>query len=248
VRRLALAAAALVLLTGCNLSLAVNVDAHADGSGTVTAQVTLDKEAAERLAHAGGRLEADDLRKAGWKITGPTDRKDGGAVLTATKGFNTPDELTAVIDEVAGPRHPLRDFKLRRERSFARTRTAFSGVVDLTGGVGAFGDDRLREQTGADAGVDTAELERQAGVAINKFFTIHVAVRLPGAASSNAPSRAGNGAVWRPKLGERAVLTAAGSAVDTTRVALLGMSGAAVLALGIVLGGRALRRRQAATG
>jgi hypothetical protein len=231
VRRLALVAAAFVLLTGCKLSIAVGVDAHSDGSGVVRAVVTLDKEAADRLANSGGRLEAGDLKKAGWTVTGPTKQRDGGATLVATKPFATPAELGPVIDEVAGSRHPLGKFTLVRHRSFARTRMTFSGVVDLSGGVKAFGDDRLKEQTGADIGLDLVELERQAGVALNRFFSVQVAVRLPGSVSANAPSKAGNGAVWRPKLGERAELTAAASQLDTRKVGLLGLAGASGIAL-----------------
>jgi hypothetical protein len=203
------------------LTIQVGVDARADGSGTVRAQVVLDKQAAERLAGTGGRLAADDLRAAGWKVTGPTKAADGGATLLATKGFNTPAELGRVIDEVAGARKPLREFKLSRHRSFFTTKESFRGVVDLTGGVNAFGDDRLREQTGADIGVDPQELERQAGVALNRFFSIQVALRLPGSVSANAPTEAGNGAVWQPKLGERAVLTASSSQLDMRRVIFL---------------------------
>jgi len=242
VRRLALVAALFVLCTACKLSIAVGVDVHADGSGVVQATVTFDKEAAERLRRTGGRLEASDLRAAGWTVTGPTALKDGGAKLVATKPFRTPAELPKVIDEVAGPRRPLRDFKLVRDRSFARTRTEFTGVVDLTAGVDAFGDDRLKEQTGADVGVDAKELERQAGVALNRFFSVQVAVRLPGTVNSNAPSRPGNGAVWAPKLGERAALAAAGADVDERRIALLVIAGVAGVALVVVL----VRRRQRA--
>ncbi len=235
VKRLALAAAALVLLTGCKLSIVVGIDARADGSGVVRATVTLDKEAADRLGQAGGRLEAEDLRRAGWTVTGPTPIGGGGATLIASKGFGTPAELGAVIDEVAGPRRPLRDFKLERDRSFARTETRFSGVVDLSGGVDAFGDDRLREQTGADIGLDLEELERQAGVALNRFFSVQVAVRLPGSVDANAPTVAGNGAVWRPQLGERAALAASGSQLDTRRIGLLGIAALSGIALVVVV-------------
>jgi hypothetical protein len=83
-RRLALVAVAFVLCTACKLSLAVGVDARADGSGVVRATVTLDREAAERLQKAGSGLEASDLRKAGWTVTGPGKLDDGGAKLLAT--------------------------------------------------------------------------------------------------------------------------------------------------------------------
>ena len=240
-RRLALVAAVFVLCTGCKLSIAVGVDARSDGSGVVRATVTLDRAAAERLAATGGRLDAADLRKAGWTVTGPEKTKDGGAVLAATKPFNTPGELDAVIAEVAGSRHPLHDFRLTRTRSFARTRMKFSGVVDLTGGVAAFGDERLKEQTGTDSGVDAAELARQAGTTLNQFFSIRVVVRLPGSVSANAPSQAGNGAVWAPRLGERAALAASSSQFDAGRVIFVVIAFAGAVGLIVVLMRRRIR-------
>ena len=222
-RRLALVAGALVLLTSCRLSIAVNVDVRDDGSGVVQAIVTLDKEAADRLKAAGGALEADDLRKAGWTVTKSATR------IVASKPFKTPSELTAVIDEVAGPRHPLRDFELTRTRTAFRTDTKFSGLVDLTAGVNAFSDDRLREQTG----LDLADLERRGDFIINQIFSVQVGVRLPGDVSSNAPTDAANGAVWRPKLGERAALSASGSELDTRRIVFVAI--AVTAGLGLVL-------------
>ncbi len=240
-RRLALVAAAFVLCTACKVSIVVGVDGRADGSGTVRATVGLDKEAADRLRRSGGRLEAADLRQAGWTVATRRNLAGGREEIVATKPFNTPRELGAVIDEVAGPRHPLRDFKLTRDRSTFTTKTRFRGVVDLTGGVNAFGDDRLKEQTGADVGVDPKELERQAGAALNRFFSVQVAVRLPGDVSANAPGKAGNGAVWRPQLGERAALVASASQFDTRRVGLIAIAVAATAALVAVQ----LRRRRA---
>ncbi len=239
-RRLALVAVAFVLCTACKLSIAIGVDAHADGSGTVRATVTLDRDAATRLQRAGGRLEAADLRKAGWTVTGPEKTEDGGAVITATKPFHSAAELGKVIDEVGGSRHPLRDFTLTRDRSFATTKLRFRGVADLRGGLSQFGDDRLRQQTGSDTGLDPAELERQAGTTLNRFFNVQVAVRLPGSVSANSPAKAGNGAVWHPKLGERATLAASSSQLDVRRIAGLVIAAAAIVALVAVL----LRRRR----
>jgi hypothetical protein len=227
---LVLVAALFVLCTACKVTLNVGVDAHADGSGVVRVVVTLDQDAAARLHAAGGQLAADDLRKAGWTVATETGAKDGHEDLTATKPFNTPRELTAVMAEVAGPRQAFKDFKLTRRRSFARTRTGFSGVVNLTGGPAVFGDDRLKQQTGADLGVDVAELERQAGEAVDKFLSVQVAVRLPGKVSANAPSKAGNGAVWHPTMGELAALSASGSQLDMRRVVLLPLAGLAAAA------------------
>lgn len=232
-RRLALLAAAFVLCGACKLSIEVGVDARADGSGTVTATVRLDEEAARRLKAVGGALEADDLRAAGWTVDKRSDR-----VLTASKPFSTSAELTEVIDEVAGPRRPLRDFKLTRDRSAFRTDTRFSGTVDLTAGLDVFGDDRLTEQTGTDIGT----LAERGDRILDEFFDIRVAVRLPGDTESNAPTDADNGAVWQPDLGERVRLTASASELDTQRVVLVGVAATAALALLIHLV-RTMRRR-----
>ena len=243
-RRLALVALVFALCTACKLSIAVGVDAHDDGSGTVRATVTLDRDAAQRLQRAGGPREAADLKNAGWTVTGPTAEKDGSAVLIATKPFRSAAELPKVIAEVGGDRRPLRDFSLTRSRSFAKTTMRFRGVVDLRGGLSNFGDDRLKQQTGSDTGIDTSDLERQAGTTLNQFFDISVALRLPGSVDANAPSKAGNGAVWHPKLGERATLAASSNATDVKRIVSLAVGLAAALALvALLLGRRRVRQR-----
>jgi hypothetical protein len=220
-RRLALVALALLLCSACKVDLSVNIDARDDGSGIVRATVTLDQEAARRLTAVGARLEADDLRAAGWTIT-QRERS-----ITATKPFANPRQLGDIIDEVAGPRRPLRNFTLTRKRSAFETDMAFSGVVDLTAGVEAFSDDRLREQ----AGDDLAALLDRSQAQLDELFGLRIGVRLPGDVDSNAPSDAANGAVWQPKLGERARLTASASDLDTRRIVFVAVAVVAGLAL-----------------
>jgi hypothetical protein len=55
--------------------------------------------------------------------------------------------------------------------------------------------------------------------------------------SSNAPSQAGNGAQWQPKLGDQATLTATARVVNSGRIALLVVVGVVllVLAIGVTL-------------
>jgi hypothetical protein len=221
VRRLALVVLALALCGACKVDLAVNVDAHDDGTGVVTARVALDQEAAQRLKALGGRLDADDLRKAGWRVT-KTDTS-----IVATKPFANPDEVPGIIGEAVGARRPLRDFRLTRTRSAFRTDTKFRGTVDLTAGLNAFSDDKLPTQAGA----DLAQLARRSNDILNEIFSVQVGVRLPGDVDSNAPTAADNGAVWRPKLGERITLTASASQLDTRRIVYIGVALTAGLAL-----------------
>jgi hypothetical protein len=223
---------AALLLGGCQVTTAVGVDARADGSGTVRATVTLDKDAAGRVPDLASKLRVGDLRAAGWRIDGPVALADGGARVQASKSFATPRQAEAVVAELAGPQGPFRRFTLRRERSFAKTRLAFRGDVDLTRGLGSFSDEQLRARLGgSDLGFDPAELQGKLGRALAQVFPVTVAVRLPGAVTSNAPGRAGNGAEWKPSLGEQVVLTAASEQWNTKNLAFAALALLSALAL-----------------
>ena len=213
----------------------VGVDAAAGGGGTVRVAVGLDRQAVRRLPDLADQLEVDDLRRAGWEITGPAREADGRTWVRASKPFGSPEEAARVVAEVAGPQGPFRDFRLVRRTSFLKTTTEFSGVVDLGPGLESFGDDELRARLGGTSlGADVAELERQLGAALDRVFRIRVSARLPGSIESNAPAEADNGAVWAPRLGERVVLDATGESWNLRPLVLGGValiSGGACVAL-----------------
>jgi len=152
------------------------------------------------------------------------------------KRFRTPGEAARAVEELGGPTGPFRDFELRRDRSFLKTRTAFAGTVDLSGGVEGFGDDALRERLGGSAlGFDPAELEQRLGTALSRVFVFRVVARLPGTVASNAPTSTDNGAVWRPVLGERVVLEATAERWNYRNIGAAAVSLAAAVALVVVL-------------
>ena len=186
----------------------VGVDVEADGSGRVRAIVELDRAAAEQVGDLEGQLRVDDLIKAGWTVDGPVATAGKGQRITAERRFSTTDEARAAMQQLSGPDGPFQDFRIERDSSFLRTKTRFTGRVDLQAGLEGFGDEELRERLGAPLGVDAEELRRRAGAALSAVFGFEVAVRLPGDVQSNAPTSADNGAVWRPKLGEDVELTA----------------------------------------
>jgi hypothetical protein len=236
VRRAFVAAAlALAILSGCRAGVTVTIDSRADGSGRVRAVVTLDAAAARRLPDLADQLETDDLRAAGWEVEGPRPTEEGGVEVQAAKRFRSPQEATQAVEELSGPTGPFRDFRLRRDRSFFKTRTAFEGTVDLTGGLEAFSDDSLRQRLGGSAlGFDPADLERQVGEPLSRIFDFRVVARLPGE---------GGRTEWRPALGEEARLVAAAEQWNARNV------GAAAVALvtglaAVLLAVRRLRRRR----
>lgn len=209
-RRVLLACAALALLAGCRIETTVGIDAAADGSGRVRVVVALDRDAASQVPDLAEQLRTDDLLAAGWDVEAPRRVDGGGLEVAAAKRFESADELADVVAEVSGEDGPFRAFRLRRARSFLTTKVTLTGTVDLDAGLEAFGDETLRERVGAGPplGFDPADLERRLGAALDRVFVFRVVARLPGSVDSNAPTETGNGAVWRPKLGETVALAA----------------------------------------
>ena len=242
---MALAAAAVALTGACRVDVSVGIDAEADGTGRVRAAALLDDEAVDRLVgEAAGdpatsdpatRIKVDDLRSAGWTVTGPRPTDDGGLEVVATHPFDDVAEARRLLSEIAGDPGPFRDVTLRQDRGFFKTTTAFEGTVDLAAGLGSFTDPELREALEATdeapLGVTQAQLEQRLGEAIERMFGLQVAVRLPGRVASNAPTETGNGAVWAPSLGEEVVLEASSERWNVANV---------VAALVAILGGLAL--------
>ena len=204
----------------------------------------LDADAARRVPNLRTDLKVDDLRKAGWTIIGPRKEDDGRTWIRASKPFTDPRDATEVVEQISGRNGPFTDFRLTRNRSFLTTRTNFTGTVDLSAGVEAFGDDQLRARLGGSSiGVDPQKLEQQLGQVLDRIFTFRVQTRLPGKVDSNAPLEADQGAEWRPKLGEKVTLVATSSALNTRQVAGAVIAVLAVLALAVLLVVRRLRRR-----
>src|SRR5215213_7645981 len=163
-RRLLLGLAAVVLVaTGCRVDATTRVEVADDGSGTVTVEVVLDQEAADRVPDLAAQLRVADLRRTGWTVTGP-EAADGGVVITARKPFADPDQLADVLAEVGGPRGPVVDASLERSRSFGTTSYDFEGVLDLSRGLATFSDRQLTQLLdGLPVGQDEADLEAELG-------------------------------------------------------------------------------------
>lgn len=223
--------AALGLFGGCQIGVSVGVDAHAGGGGEVRAAVRLDRDAAAHAPDLASQLKVDDLRRAGWKVTGPVAVAGGGVEVRAVHPFANPAEAAAVVEQLSGPAGPFRRFRLSRNRSLLKTRTRFRGEVDLTAGAASFADPVLQQKLGSPIGVDQAALERRIGSSLSKVFKVTVAARLPGHVSSNAPTAAANGAEWRPQLGERVTLVASAEQWNVRTIAFGALAIIAALAL-----------------
>lgn len=228
----------------CRVRTEVGVQVQEDGSGSVTVTVTLDKDAVAGAPNIDTLLQTSDLTKTGWAITS-SKQTDGSLVLRAEKRFANAGEADAIFRELSGAGGPFRDFRLTRSRSFARTTTAFTGTVDFTQGLQGFADGELSAQLGGKPlGEDIAAIEKRVGESLDKVFQFRVAVRLPGQVSSNGPGQASNGAVWEPKLSDKAAaqLEATGRSWRIGTLLLTAVAALAALALVVIMLVRLARR------
>jgi hypothetical protein len=234
-----------LLSSACRMEIDVNVLVEEDGSGSVEVVLGLDEDAIERI---GGDLEAvmevDDLLASGWQLDGPDLDPDGYTRVRLSHPFGTPDEAAEVFAEIAAEDGPFQGFAVTRDTSLAETRWAFTGRVDFTGGVEAFGDEGLAaELDGEPLGQSVEEIEEQLGDSLSRLIQVRVSVRLPGEVTSNATTRADNGAVWVVGFGEEPVDLRAEGTERRTSVLVLGAVGAlALVALVVVLLFRLARR------
>jgi hypothetical protein len=215
--RLLAALCAVGLLAGCRLDVNVTVDADADGSGTVTVTATADAELLARAPGAAEDLRFDDARAAGWTVTGPTPTDSGGAQVVLTKPFGTPEQATAILDEINGPSGPLRDLALTQTREFARVTTAMTGEVRLDGGVGAFADEALVQVAGK---VPLADQVAASGVALDQALGLTVTVELPGTVTTTNGTAVGGSVTWTPSLAEGVATSLEAQALQEDTAAL----------------------------
>jgi len=198
--RLLVVVATLVLLAGCHLDLAVQVDVRADGSGTVTVTATADADLLSKAPGAVADLRFDDARAAGWTVDGPTKTAGGGARVVLSKPFSSPEEATQVLAEINGSRGPLRGLTVTQAREFAKVTTAVHGGVRVDGGVAAFADDALVKLSGR---VPLAQQVAASGVPLDRAATVTLTVTGPGSvrATNGAPVGVGS-ATWKPSLAD----------------------------------------------
>lgn len=243
--RLALLLLAGLLAGACEVRTEVNITVRDDGSGVVEVALGLDEEALERRPGVFGELDLSDLEGTGWEVQRPAEEA-GLTWLRVTHRYGAPEEVGPLVEQVAGEDGPLRDVSLVRDDEFAETRYRFSGTADLTAGAaGLANDPELTRALGAEP-IDL--LEERIGAAVDELVQVQVAVRLPGEVTSNAPTPASDGAVWRPSVADRDAveLQASSTLARTERWIWLGVAVTAGLALVLyLLAGVARWRRRA---
>ena len=241
VARLAATVLSLLALVGCRADVSVEVEAAAGGGGRVRATVTLDQEAAEQVPDLAEQLRVDDLEAAGWDVDGPRSTASGGSVLEVSKPFSGSAGAARALEELGGG-SGFGGLRLAQERSFWRTRTTLSGAVDLSAGLGAFGDETLAERLGGPGlGLDQAAVERELGRPLADVLAFEVVADLPGRVEAASPGTRDGDRVWPVRLGATVAVRATSEAWNVGNLAAAAVAATSGMSLLVVVVRRSRR-------
>ena len=146
--------------------------------------------------------------------------------MRLAKRFVGVEEAGRVAAELSGPDGPFREFTVTRTRTFAKTTTRFTGLMDLSNGLAGLSDAALQQALGdATLPVDLPGLQQRFGDALDQTVRVQVTANLPGRSQS-----------WDARLGGQVRLTLESEAWNLRPVlAALAALAFAALALAIVV-------------
>jgi predicted small secreted protein len=228
----------------CQVTLTAGVDVNRDGTGRVVAGLGLDDDALKEVGDPATALRLDDVRAAGWQVDPPRKEGDGLTWIRAAKAFTDPEQVPAIVAELNGPDGPFRGFRVERTKSLTRSKTTFTGTVDLANGLTGLADSDLTAALAdVDLGLDPDGLRARFG----QQLTVHATAGLPGDLETNAPARDGRRALWTPDLGQTIQMEASSEALRI-EPRLLAFAGAPLLLAVVLLAVLVRRRRRGRTG
>lgn len=232
--------------TSCQVTISAGIDVDRDGTGRVTAALGLDDDAVREVGDPATALRVDDLRQAGWQVEGPRKEDDGLTWVRAAKPFSDPEQAAAIVAELNGPDGPFRDFRIVRTKSLTRSKTTFTGVLDLSRGLAGLADPELTAALGdVDLGLDLDGLRGRFGDDLARSVVVQATAGLPGRITTNAPARDGGRALWTPPLGQTAQLQASSEALRVDPIIPIAAGAVLIVLVGaVVLAVRRRRRRR----
>ena len=155
----------------------VGIDVSEDGSGTVTVAVGADEDLLSRAPGGADRVHLDDLKAAGWTVTGPAKEADGDTWVHLSHPFANPAEMKDVLAEINGPGGPLGAFGLEVRDEWDEKTWVLTGTTGLTGGIASFVDPALAAAFGASKPLE--QLVQASGVPVEQGLNLTVTVHMP---------------------------------------------------------------------
>ncbi|MEY2443599.1 MAG: hypothetical protein QOC57_2102 [Ilumatobacteraceae bacterium] len=139
---------AVIFLAACHVDTTVDINVRSDGSGTITVTATADADVVNQAPGLADDLRFDDVRTAGWTVTGPTSTADGGLQIVVSHPFANPEEATALLASINGTGGPLHGATLGRAVKQGGTTITLAGSLRIDG-LGAFADPDVLKAVGA---------------------------------------------------------------------------------------------------
>jgi hypothetical protein len=236
------AALSLLALTGCQVHTQISLNETGPGRGVIRVSVSLDQSALAAIGGASAltaQLQDADLVAAGWAVTAPGPGPGSTTVVSASHGFTSAAQASALVAELAGSgpaaNRPFR-LSLTQQHGFWRTDTALTGTVDLSCRIDCFGDSGLATALGFPTGVNPGSLAAAAGERPDQVFTFSMDARLRGSLVSTNGIALSDGALqWEPRLGQRLELAAVTRTWRSGRIVAVSVTAGVVLL--VALGG-----------
>ena len=176
-------AALIILLSACQVDVAVDLQVQEHGGGTVAVQAVFDEQASTTLGDLGDQLRVSDLARAGWDVD-VSPGESGGVAVSASKAVSDRDQWQSVLDELAGP-GVFTGVRVQAIDGFAQSQQSLVFDVDLSGGWDLFSDSGVADAlNGEPFGAPIASLV--GGQAIDDL----VAIQVTGSVVSDADAAA----------------------------------------------------------
>lgn len=192
---------AAVVLSSCRVDQSVSLTVNPNGTGNVSVIVTADKDIVAKAPSLAQDIRTEDLKKAGWEVSGPTTTKSGGLTIELSRDFNTPTEATEILKQVSETRGPLHQLVLTRAGKDTNSTWTLAGRLEVTGGLNSFIDDAGLELL--DVSPYAAEVS-EAGLDLGDAVGITFTVSLPGDINSTTGVQRDGAITWQiPMDGSR---------------------------------------------
>ena len=176
-RLLGMSAVLVVVLAACRVDSVVTLTVKPNGSGTVAVVATANAAVVAAIPDLADQLAFDDLEAAGWDISDFATTDEGELQVRVAKGFDTPEEATAILNQLSAEFGPFRNMNLTREGKDTDSTWTLAGDLQVTGGLNAFADSALVDLIG---GAPFEDALAESGQDIGQAVGITFKAVLPG--------------------------------------------------------------------
>jgi hypothetical protein len=177
VRLLGLSVVLVVVLAACRVDSVVTLTVKPNGTGSVAVVATANAAIVTAIPDLADQLAFDDLEAAGWDVSDFATTDEGELQVRVAKDFDTPDEATAILNQLSAEFGPFRNMSLAREGKDTDSTWTLNGDLQVTGGLNAFADSALVDLIG---GAPFEDALAESGQDIGQAVGITFKAVLPG--------------------------------------------------------------------